>query len=70
MIIARKSQNGAFVTNELLIVIGFLVLAAVGAVLLARVLHLSWPLSIALVIAVLATVILVLSFDFIPRKRP
>jgi hypothetical protein len=69
MIIARKGKSAAFVTNELFIVVGSLALATVGAIVLARTLHLGSFLSTALVLAVVAIVVLVLSFVFSPRKR-
>jgi hypothetical protein len=64
-----KSQSRAFVTNELFIVSGCLVLSAVGTVVLVRALHLSWLVSISLVLAVVAIVVLILSLVFTPRRR-
>jgi len=59
----------AFVANELFIVLGCLALSVVGAVILAKALHLSWLFSISLVVAAIVLLLLVLSFGFTPRKR-
>ena len=67
MTILRNKR--AFVGNELFIVLGCLALSVVGAVILARALHLSWFFSISLVVAVIVILLLVLSFVFTPRKR-
>jgi hypothetical protein len=68
MIITRKRHDGAFVGNELFIVAGFLALGIVGAIIFARTLQLGWLLSTGLVVAVIAMVVLVLSFVFTSRR--
>jgi hypothetical protein len=68
MITTRKGRSEAFVTNELFIVAAILVLAALGALVVGRTLHLGWLLSIGAVTVVLALVALILSCVFTPRK--
>ena len=70
MTIANRQSpvRGAFVGNELLIVLGLLGVAVLGAVALARALHLGWLASAAVILGSGIIVALGLSFAFTPRK--
>lgn len=68
----NSPASSAFVTSELLIVLGLFGIGLIGAVLLTRWLHLGWLASSGLVAAVLILIYLGLSLldASSRRKRP
>ena len=56
-------------TNELFIVLGCVAVVIVGAVIVARSLHLGWLASSALAVVAVVIILLGLSFVLSPRRR-
>jgi len=67
--LTRTKQSGAFVTNELFIVLGCLSVAIIGAFILARLLRLGWLPSVAVAVGAVVIIVLALSFIFTLGKR-
>ncbi len=64
----QLAAKGAFVGNELLIVLCLLALEVLGAAVLTKALHLGWLASVAIVLGTAIIVVVGLGFAFTPRK--